>query len=235
MPDDFSMTFFTGRPGMGKTTCLAYQAFNNYCFMWDCNKCRTRFKAVGSIQCTNCGCIDRSKLRKVQVYSNFKLNFPFTPVRNLEEFEKMRHAFGAFDELWRWADARQSMTTVKIKGKKQQRNEIVSTILGTARKRHVEIGYTAQLKRQVDVRIREVTDTIARPHINRKTGICEIYFFDYYGIDYPFTLNNLIDIRKFRVEPIFSLFNTDEEIDQLDFGNELSVEDSESSIKNGAT
>lgn len=217
---DFSMTFYTGRPGQGKTTALTFQALQNYLFMWDCLKCKSRMRAGiskdGNIQCTNCFNDDEEKMVKVVVYSNYHLEFPHIRIHDIEGFNKMRHGFGAFDELWKWADARESLKTYKTKGgKKESRNRIVSAILGACRKRKVEIGYTAQTKRQIDVRIRENTDTICRTWIDQDTLICYIYMFEYFGHEHPFTIANNYDNVSFNLEPIFQLFDTDEEINDL--------------------
>lgn len=189
---------------MGKTLSLTYQALRNYLYMKDCKKCHTRFNIddTGN-RCSQCGNDDISD---ITIYSNYNLNFPHQKIESFEDFEHMQDGFAALDEFWIWADSRESM------GKK---NKLITAILVKSRRRSIEIGYTAQHQRQVDVRVRRVTDFIARPVINKQRGLCDLYIFQYYDDPVPFRTENFIKRFRFKIEPVYNMYNTLEDIGDI--------------------
>lgn len=67
--------------------------------------------------------------------------------------------------------------------------------------------------RSIDIRIRAVTDFIAFPRLNEKETICKLYVYDQAG-----TLHKTF---KFRTAPIFNLYDTKEEVQDLSFDEEI--------------
>lgn len=204
-----ALTLFRGAMGRGKTLSLTYQALRNYLYMRDCDRCRTRFNFIeerGS--CPQCAGKD---FHRFPIYSNYSLAFPHIKINELEEMEHIRNGFVAIDEIWRYANSRESM---------RKRNKWVSLILAQSRKMEFELGFTAQNERQVDIWIRRVTDLIAVPNIDKKKGTCSILFFSYYDSPQPFTMSNFIKRFRFPIEPVFKLYNTWEVIEEKELKEE---------------
>ena len=83
-------------------------------------------------------------------------------------------------------------------------------VLGKSRKRAIDIGFTAQYFKSVDIRIRTVTDFIATPKLNASETICTVPVYSYPSMTLQKTF-------KFRTAPIFEMYDTEEEIDELEF------------------
>ena len=139
-------------------------------------------------------------LKGVKVYSNYHLNFPYEPVRTLEDIEDMREGFFAGDELWLWMDSRASQN---------KKNRVISSILLKSRKRGIQIAYTTQSFGQIDVRVRRITDFLAVPMLTPKEDWCRVLI-----LSNP----SMTKVRwlKFRTEGIFPLYDTSEEIEQIE-------------------
>ena len=136
------------------------------------------------------------------VFSNYRLyGIPFYPVKRADELDSIRDGFCAFDELWTWLDSRVSLS---------KKNRIVANILARSRKRKLTIAYTTQTMGQIDRRVREVTDFTAYPVLNRNQTICTIYIF--------MGSNTKVFHKKisFPTQPVFQLYNTEEEIEELE-------------------
>lgn len=92
-----------------------------------------------------------------KIYSNYHLNFPYTPytVDDLMSFAESGIYFGnaifLLDEIHIWFDARCS-------GKK--RNIIFSYFLNQSSKNDIDIFYTSQFSRQVEIRMRLNTEIV---------------------------------------------------------------------------
>jgi len=138
------------------------------------------------------------------IYSNYKLGFEFKPIIDLEDIENMKSGFGSLDELWLWMDARLSAS---------KRNRAISGILLKSRKRKISLGYTAQSFRQVDIRLRHITDVLVLPRMARRNKLCILNFYANPISSRP------IMIRKFKTEKYFKLYDTREEIERLDNEN----------------
>lgn len=90
-----------------------------------------------------------------------------------------------------------------------KRNKFLTYVLAKSRKRGINITYTCQYFKSIDIRIRAVTDFIAVPRLNDKETICKLFIYDQSGM--------LHKTFKFRTAPIFQLYDTKEEVQELDF------------------
>jgi hypothetical protein len=91
------------------------------------------------------------------IYSNYHLNgIDYTPIASIRDIDKIKDGVFLADELWLWLFSRTSMTKL---------NQELMKIVMLNRKRNVDIYYTAQLHRSVDVMLREVTRFFVYPHI----------------------------------------------------------------------
>jgi len=140
------------------------------------------------------------------IYSNYHLKrVPYIPVTSLSQIDEMRDGIFSADELWSWVDSR----TTRSKS-----NRMISKIALVARKRGVDILYTAQNFHQMEKRIRDITNIVIKPVLNGPNTICTMLLYDRLEIDdqrpKPFK------ILKFYAPAIFNLYDTREEIGDLD-------------------
>ena len=136
-----------------------------------------------------------------KVYANYHLKFPFEPVSDFEQINTMNEGSAFLDELWLWADSRMSMS---------KKNQAVSMIALTSRKRDIDIYYTAQNWSRIDKRIRNITDVILIPEINQATGVMKVEVCE------PNEKFKQV-IKTFRINmiPFFQMYDTKEEINSL--------------------
>jgi hypothetical protein len=132
----------------------------------------------------------------------------------LEELKTMKETVFLGDELWKWCDSRTSVMDIKASEKKKIKNKIVTDILGASRKAFVTVIFTAQTIKQIDKRIRDVTDFTVYPLIRGENYMCHARFFagtssNAYSMDK--------DIR-FYVEPFLAMYNTFERTLPLEEG-----------------
>ena len=137
-----------------------------------------------------------------KIYSNYHLNkIPYIYVSNPEDIENMNEGFFAGDEIWTWADSRLSGS---------HKNKFITSVLSKSRKRGINITYTCQYFKSVDIRMRTVTDFIAIPSLNASESICRV---SVYSVpDYT-----LQQVFKFRTAPVFPLYDTKEEVKELHY------------------
>ncbi len=193
------------RRGAGKTLSMTYQARKHFLVMRRCDRCGESFDFLKEDGvCPNCKCKD---FHRYPIYANYKLNFPFKPLRRLEDLQKIDDAFVAIDEVWKYANARESQ---------KKRNKFVSGILAESRHRRIDLAMTTQHENQIDIWVRRVTDMIAVPLVDKQTGICTLPVFLYHNNPYFWTDETHIDTYYFQVEPIFKLYNTWEIIQEMD-------------------
>jgi len=141
--------------------------------------------------------------KKRRVFSNINLyGIPFTKIDSIQDFEKMKKGVFLGDELWLWIDSRCSQSV---------KNRVTSTILLKSRKRGLTIIYTAQAFSQIDRRVRTITDFLVYPLLNRDNTICKAVIFR--GSN-P-TPQSIIRTLYFRTEPIFKMYNSNEEVEPL--------------------
>jgi hypothetical protein len=172
-----------GEMGSGKTLSTTYLAYKKY------------------------------KKEKLNIFANYHIKFPPNPegeitptitfLNGIDDVRKMRDGYACLDELWASADCRQSNT---------KKNKFITEVLLKLRKRGVNVAYTCQSFHQIDKRIRDVTDFIAKPHLNRDESICRLEIFSLPDM-------NLVKIRKFPTRPFWHCFDTNEEVASL-FGDD---------------
>ena len=149
------------------------------------------------------------------VFSNYVLKFPFTPVASLDDLQKVKHGVLLLDEVWLWMSARTSMNKM---------NQELHKVIILNRKRDVDIIYSAQHPKFVDVNLRRVTTTWLMPNIIN--GV----WTDEFGneINNPMVVYDEFDefenfvkqwIATERIETIGNLYNTTEEIKELNKNN----------------
>lgn len=139
--------------------------------------------------------------RRRKIYSNLHLyRIPYIYIEAISHMDDCREGFVAVDELWSICDARMS-TSVK--------NKVTADILLRSRKRELIYCVTSQLLELLDRRVRKVLDFTAYPILNRNESVCKINIFRT-GFPKPGTYMNTM---YFWTEEVFSMFNTNEEID----------------------
>jgi len=131
------------------------------------------------------------------VYANYHLAFPHVYVSDINMLNEIRYGGFFGDELWLWIDSRASSSA---------RNRFVSMILAKSRKRKLDIFYTTQIFRQIDLRIRRLTDIIIIPNFDRTTNVCKVEVFNKAG--------ERIKRFSYRGDLLFNLYDTEEEITQ---------------------
>jgi hypothetical protein len=151
----------------------------------------------------------------LNIYSNYHLKgIPYTPISSLEDINKIKDGTFLCDECWLWMFSRTSMTKM---------NQELMKIVMLNRKRSVNIYYTAQLSRSVDVLLKEVTNYFVYPSIrpvkivnkdtNKETGETDFRLF-YYIVDLYGNMSPLIYLVK-PLQYLGSFYDTTEEIDSL--------------------
>ena len=154
------------------------------------------------------------KLYNRKIYSNYHINgIPYTPITSLEDLHAMRNGVALLDEFWLWLFSRSSQTKI---------NKEINKVVMLNRKRHLDIYYTAQLKRSADVMLREVTSLLVYPEIitsKDKKRYLKTHVVNAIKIkvnNHPFIKNTTY---KKPVNVLGKYYNTDQEIDTLKDGN----------------
>lgn len=146
------------------------------------------------------------------IYSNYHLrNIPYEPISSFEDIQKIKKGTFLADELWLWIFSRSSMSKI---------NQELTKIVMLNRKRDVDIYYTAQLSREVDVLLRSVTNywvyPVIKPFIVKGSDGSEKTVFRL-----CYTTFNLLGKRsneviiKNSLEYLGSFYDTHEEIKSL--------------------
>lgn len=121
-----------------------------------------------------------------EIYSNYHLkNIKYTPIATLNDLDKIRDGTLLLDEMQLWVHARSSMAKL---------NQEILKIIMMSRKRALDIYYTSQLTRTIDVLLREVTDYYVYPMIKPfKINNNDEFRLTYTAFDiYGFKLGSLI-------------------------------------------
>lgn len=100
--------------------------------------------------------------QKIPVYSNYNLAFKHRKLKHPRDLGECGSGLVALDEAWLWADARIAMSKV---------NRFISLVILQSRKRNLNIAFTTQTFRQIDVRIRNITDLYFLPDL-QPSGEC---------------------------------------------------------------
>jgi hypothetical protein len=134
-----------------------------------------------------------------KIYANYKLEFPFIPVKTPDQINEMKEGFFAADELWTWADSRRSGS---------KKNKFITPVLAKSRKRGIHIGYTTQYFKQIDIRIRMVTDFIGIPRLNNNMTKCTLSVYQNPSMQ-------IQRVYRFNPQKVFALYDTTEEVAEL--------------------
>ena len=136
------------------------------------------------------------KYRKNPVYANYHLGFDYSYIEDPEALLNVSEGYLGLDELWAWMDSR-------VSGSKK--NRILGHFLLTSRKRNCHVLYTTQHFKQVDVRVRNITDILVFPKYDSKSKTLAIEMVSQYDPKFH---------RKFSIDarPLFKIYNTNEEI-----------------------
>ncbi len=169
-------------------------------------------------------------LQGYKIYSNYHLNFPYTPVTvdDLLTFAEAGMYFGntvfAIDEIHIYFDSRASA---------KKRNMIFSYFLNQSSKNDIDIYYTTQFARQVEIRLRLNTEVVIestakvalwrtpkskpvmlenyRPKPNDYKTLC--YIHNRY-IKFSDTGADKVTSRVFKANKYFKLYDTKQVIKQ---------------------
>jgi len=139
-------------------------------------------------------------LQKNNIFANYTLyGMNYSHLTSPSEFDELKEGIFLGDELWLWADSRQSMS---------KKNRFITKILAKSRHKKIDIIYTTQDFRQMDARIRRITDIWYFPRLIHNNKICK---YDY---------NNLrtgdYGSRHFPTKIIFGLYDTYEDLSYLE-------------------
>jgi hypothetical protein len=134
-----------------------------------------------------------------RIYANYHLyKIPYMFVGSVATFNSIREGCFGGDEFWLSCDSR-SHKWAKV---------IIANILARSRKRNLTIYYTTQLLSSVDPRVRKITDFVAYPMLNTSETICKLIIFR----GGKLTPANYMRTIYFETKPVFSMFDTNEEV-----------------------
>ena len=135
----------------------------------------------------------------VTIYGNYVLKFPFTPVDSFDTIGEIRNGIFLGDELWAWADSR---------GFGLRQNRAIAAILLKSRKHGLDIFFTAQHFKQIDIRIRRMTDMFILPDLDKRSMICKVHFYNYF-------YDRVRKPIQYDATKIFGLYDTTEEVEDI--------------------
>jgi hypothetical protein len=142
------------------------------------------------------------------IYSNYPLGFEHTLITSLKEAKEIRNGYFLLDEFWEWAHARTSQSKI---------NKEMMEICLLNRKRGISLIYNTQLKRTIDVILRDVTNYRYLPHMVKHED-------DKYYIHY--VMRDLLDRESdemmvtIPIDEIGKWFSTNYEVKKLMKNNE---------------
>lgn len=158
-----------------------------------------------------------------KLYSNIDLTLPkflqraYVKVTSYEQIRNLENGVFLFDEMWTWVDSRVSVS---------KKNRFWSMWSIKTRKKGISLLYTEQYELLIDVRIREITTHLCRPHQEifdaEATALSK-----YKQPAYKYTVvrvETLKDpnakIREYIIKnrPMFGIYDTFEEPDELEGG-----------------
>lgn len=175
-------------------------------------------KSIGALD-QSCKLVNLNHVRgnfEYSIWSNITLTLPevwdfkFTLIEDISQIDEIENGVIFFDEWWKWVDARVSMS---------KRNKFWSRWSVITRKRNIDVDYTEQSSKQIDKRIRKVTNYLAKPfqkeidwemtmatkykHLVYKYTVCPVVPLQHTGVR-PF---------KYQIvnKPYFSMYDTYEE------------------------
>lgn len=142
-----------------------------------------------------------------KIISNMRLNFNHQYI-TLDNFmsmidnkENLTDCILLLDELHIWLDSRTSMS---------KRNRVVSYLLLQSRKLSIDIFYTTQYITQVDVRVRNLTNTLVECYTDVSPEDSEKYTLNIVNIR---KINKMITRKHiFKTRYVYNLYDTNEVI-----------------------
>lgn len=150
----------------------------------------------------------RDFLNGKKIYSNYHLKgIDYIPISSLDDLHKMKNGVALLDELWLYLFSRTSQSNL---------NKEIMKLVMLNRKRGLDIYYTAQLNRSVDVMLREVTQYFIYPKlIPLKNGDKVIYHIKYGVFDRTGFLVSDVIVLKHDVNYWGQFYDTTQEIGSL--------------------
>ncbi len=142
------------------------------------------------------------------------LNFKFVLIEDIKQIEDLENCVILFDEWWKWVDARVSMS---------KRNKFWSEWSVITRKRNIDVDYTEQSTKQIDKRIRKITNYLAKPSQDSIDWEATIEN-KYKHLVYLYTIVKVAPLQNTGVNPFkyaivnkpyFSIYDTYEEPKEL--------------------
>lgn len=140
-------------------------------------------------------------LKKKIIFANYKLyGIPYLRITRVSELDMIRNGYLCADEMWVWLE---SCAGERLKKK------IIADILRRSRKRSLTVNSTSQTLDQIPPRIRKILDFIGYPVLNRSATICKLLIFA------GPKGRSLLKTHYFYTEPVFKMYDTNEEVSDL--------------------
>lgn len=155
----------------------------------------------------------RAYLKGRTVYANYGVKFPHIKVINPGDIIKMQNGVFLGDELWVWLDSRMAQ---------RRKNIMLAEILRLSRKKHLDIIYTTQYWKQMDIRIRVITDIVMIPEI-KSSKKCIVHVLNCSG--------DLISKMRFNPSVVWKLFDSysdiyyDKETNLEEIAKQIKIDD----------
>jgi len=137
------------------------------------------------------------------IYSNYPVSFDYEPVTTIKEAQSVRNGYLLLDEIWQWVHARTSQSKI---------NKEMMEICLLNRKRGISIIYNTQLRRTIDVILREVTTYRYLPQMQLHDD--GKYYIHYIMKDLLDRESNEMTI-PYPIDVIGNWFNTNYEVGKL--------------------
>jgi len=139
--------------------------------------------------------------KKKIIYSNYTLyGIPYFKVETVSQLNALHNGYMGADEMWLW---------IESAGGERLKKEIVRNILRRSRKRNLTYAYTSQTLDQVHPHIRKINDFVAYPILNPSNTMCKLLIFA------GPKGKTLLKTHYFYTAPIFKMYDTNEEIQDL--------------------
>ncbi len=158
-----------------------------------------------------------------KLYANINLTLPkilqkaYVKITSYQQVKDLENGVFLFDEMWTWVDSRVSIS---------KQNRFWSLWSIKTRKKGIDLLYTEQYELLIDVRIREITEYIARPHQEQfdaeTTALAKykqpVYFYTVVKLEPIKHPEQKIREYFIKNKLFFNLYDTFEEPDELEGG-----------------
>lgn len=111
----------------------------------------------------------RAYLDGYTIYSNYHLNFPYTPLRCIDDIQGAHDGLVLFDDLEAWLSSRNW---------KSKENTQVMQIILQGGKRRLTVLYSAKRPENIDVLLRDTTDYWIRCSLMMNQEVCDQVDFE---------------------------------------------------------